>query len=64
MVRQLADLEEYGKPSTCKYAPKDKPPFETERVPVFADNHHNCKVCYDNKKKEKKVFSFCNAPQC
>ena len=64
VVRQLAGLEEYGEPPCYKHAPKDKPDFQADHMPVFSDSRHTCRVCYDIEKVQRKVFSYCDAPQC
>lgn len=66
IVRQLCDLPEYDQPpvySNAKPAPCLEE-FETVHIPVFSDKKRNCVVCYKQGRGEKKVRSYCSAPQC
>ena len=38
--------------------------FEAVHMPKLGEIRRNCKVCYDEMKKELKVGSYCSAPQC
>lgn len=64
LVRQLAGLDEYGQPPVYKPPKREPGPFQSVHLPAFSDKKRNCKVCYATTKRELKVFSFCNAPQC
>ena len=64
VVRQLAGLEEYGEPPCYQYAPKDKPDFQADNMPLFSDSRHTSRVCYDKEKTQRKVFSYSDGPQC
>lgn len=66
LVRQLADLEEYGQPPvynrpTCTQHPGE---FVTEHIPQVSETKRNCRVCYDTSKQALKVVTKCGAPQC
>ena len=65
IVCQICDFPEYDDPpvysATRSVAPAE---YETVHVPVFSDVKTNCVVCYKQSKVEKKVFSYCSAPQC
>lgn len=66
LVRQLAGLPEYGQPPVYKPTP---PPvetrsFETAHIMKAAEKARNCRVCYQTTKVEKKVNTYCSAPQC
>lgn len=64
LVRQLAGLEEYGLPPAYNPSAKQPGDFEAVHMPKFGEIRRNCKVCYDEMKKELKVGSYCGAPQC
>ena len=64
LVRQLAGLEEYGQPPVFKPPKREPGEFETVHMIKFSEKGKNCKVCYAATKKEQKVKTYCNAPQC
>ena len=64
LVRQQAGLEEYGLPPVYNPSAKQPGDFEAVHMPKFGEIRRNCKVCYDEMKKELKVGSYCSAPQC
>jgi len=64
LVRQLVGLEEFGNPPVSAPPKKEPGTYETAHLPEFSKKKRNCKVCYATTKKELKVLSFCNAPQC
>ena len=51
-----------GRPRT----PCPPPPslFSTEHIPRVADVKRNCVVCWKREKVEKKITTYCSAPQC
>ena len=64
LVRDLVVLDEYGKPPEHKPPPKQPSMFETTHMPIYGKEKKNCKVCYAREKKELRMYSYCNAPQC
>ena len=64
LVRDLAGLNEYGPPPVFKPPTREPGEFVTVHIPKFTDTKRNCKVCYAATKKEMKVRSCSNAPQC
>ena len=64
LVRQLCGFDEYDLPPVDV---RVRPPGQfqlSEHVMMFSDNRRNCKVCYQQGRGEKKVSSYCSAPQC
>ena len=64
LVRQLAELEDYGTPPVHRPPKKQKGEYETEHIPKASDLKRNCKVCYAAMGVELKVKTYCGAPQC
>ena len=64
IVRQVVGLNEYGQPPAYEKAKKDPSSFETEHMLAFSASRCNCKVCYAKDGVERKVASYCSAPQC
>ena len=66
IVREICDIEEYGdhpsyKPERQRAHPQE---FETVHVPRFSEQRKSCVVCYKQEKAQRKVYSYCAAPQC
>lgn len=65
VIRQLADLDEYGNPPIYKPFQDPNPSkFATDHLPKFTEDKRNCKVCYAESKQQLRVHSMCGAPQC
>ena len=64
LIRQLADLPEYGTPPVYQPARREPGNFNTSHIPQFSEAKRNCVVCYKQTKKALKVVTFCSAPQC
>lgn len=64
LVRNLLELEEYSNPPIFRNGKqKDLSVYSTEHIPLFSETRKNCKVCYKQEKAERRVFSYCSAPQ-
>ena len=66
IVREICGLDEFGDPPSYNPGRQRAQPteFETVHVPLFAEQKRNCVVCYKQEKAERKVYSYCAAPQC
>ena len=64
LIRQLADLPEYGTPPVYQPPRREPGNFNTSHIPQFSEAKRNCVVCYKQTKKGLKVVTFCSAPQC
>ena len=70
LVRQICDFDEYGDPPLFTggrpRTPRPPPPsvFATQHIPHVADKQRNCVVCYKRDKVERKITTYCSAPQC
>ena len=66
IVRNICGFSEYDDPPTHHPGKQKAPPseFETKHVPLFSEQKKNCVVCYKQEKAERKVYSYCAAPQC
>ena len=72
LVRQICEFDEYGDPppplctSGRPRTPRPLPPslFSTQHIPRVADVKKNCFVCWKREKVEKKITTYCSAPQC
>lgn len=64
LVRQLAGLEEYDQPPVFKPPSVERGAFETAHIVKSSVTKKSCKVCYRETKKELKVVTYCDAPQC
>ena len=66
IVRIICNFPEYGDPP--KYTsgrPRAEPSmFETQHLPLFSEERKSCVVCYKQDKVQRKVHSYCAAPQC
>ena len=64
--RQICGFEEYGDPPTYNPGRQRAQPseFDTVQVRRFSEMKKNCVVSYKRKKAERKVYSYCAAPQC
>ena len=66
LVRQICDFDEYGDPPVhTSGRPKAQPSlFETQHLPLISEKKRNCVVCYKQEKVERKISTYCGAPQC
>ena len=64
LVRQLAGLEEYDQPPVFKPPSVEHGAFETAHIVKSSVTRKSCKVCYRETKKELRVVTYCDAPQC
>ena len=64
LIRELVGLEQYGNPPIHGPPKKELDMYETHHMPKFSKAKRNCKVCYATSKKELKVLSYCDTPQC
>ena len=64
LVRQLAGLEKYDQPPVFKPPSVERGAFETAHIVKSSVTKKSCKVRYRETKKELKVVTYCNAPQC
>ena len=66
IVWEICGFEKYGDPPTYNLVRKRAQPSELETVHVlcFSEQKKNCVVCYTQEKAERKVYSYCAAPQC
>lgn len=66
IVRQLCGLPEYDVPPVNTSVKRVPPPdeFDTVHIPEISDCRRRCVVCYKQCRVERKVSTFCSAPQC
>ena len=66
IVRQICEFPEYGDPpvSSAARPARDLFLFDTQHMPVYCDIKRNCVVCYKQGRGQRKVYSYCSAPQC
>ena len=66
IVRQICGLPEFGDPPA--YSPgraRAQPSeFVTQHIPHVAEQRGHCVVCYKQDKVQRKVYTYCSAPQC
>ena len=66
IVREICGFEDYGDPPAYNLGRQraQRSEFETVHVPRFSEQKKSCVVCYKQKKAQRKVYSYCAAPQC
>ena len=64
LVRQLVGLEKFGQPPVFRPPTVEPGAFETVHIARTSNKKRSCKVCYAATKKEYKVKTYCEAPQC
>ena len=64
LVRQICGFEEYDAPPAYVRAPPGESQFEMAHMPMVSDVRPNCVVCYREGRGQKKVVTYCDAPQC
>ena len=66
LVCQICGFDEYGDPPKYNPGRPTVPPsvFETEHMPCVSEISRNCVVCYKLHKKQHRVVTYCEAPQC
>ena len=64
LVRQICEFDEYGDPPANENI-QPVQDYETVHMPEVSDAwRKNCVVCYASGRGEKKVSTYCTAPQC
>ena len=66
LVRQIRGLPEYDDPPVHEKSVPGDSQFLSDHIPAVAGNHvrRNCIVCYREGRGEKRVTTYCTAPQC
>ena len=64
VIRQLCGFEEYERPPVYDQPRQIPTQFDTVHLPRMGDAHRNCVVCYREGRGERKVKTYCSAPQC
>ena len=65
IVREICGFEEYGDPPYNPGKQRAQPSeFETIHVPRFSEQKKSYVVCSQQEKAQRKVHSYCSAPQC
>lgn len=65
IVRQICGFADFDLPPvSTRVPPADQ--YDSNHMPTFREDskRFNCAVCYKNEKVERKVSSYCSAPQC
>ena len=67
LVRQLCGFPEETDvpPANCTVKPATRlGKFDTVHVPVYGERKRSCVVCCRLERKQRKVYSYCSAPEC
>ena len=64
LVRQICHWPEYEDPPAYVARTPSESQFETVHMPEVSEEKRNCVVCYKEGRGQRKVVTYCAAPQC
>ena len=66
LVRQICGWPEYDDPPAYEKSAPGESQFQTDHMPLVSDDgiRRNCFVCYKEGRGQKRVITYCAAPQC
>ncbi len=64
LVRQLLGWPEYDDPPVYEKSVPGESQFETGHMPEVSEFRRNCVVCYREGRGQKRISTYCGAPQC